>query len=882
MLMLDDTTLATGSADKTIRLWSVSTYACMSVVYGHTGSITCLLPLSGIRASGIRLAASSEEGSSREGELRDALGEKSTNTVGTQDRHLSNISSNRGAESSSSASPSSSFSSSSSSSSLSPAARTPSSSSSATPTKVIAGVNIAAAQLENAVLSLSPQSHVIAPAVGKKNPRELKRSSESVPNMQNDMGNSMGQSVVQRNESARDFKNLGMEGGTSHPYCSGGSDGSLKIWQGNELLHDISRTENENLNDMVQVDHYLVTASGGKYILVYDLKTMTYETLLACHRDSVRCLLYLCEDMFVSGSLDGMIVVWELSSRRPLRTLENPKKYQEESATEKFFSCPVWKLALVDNSHVLAAIGKGFKMYNWQTGQCLLHRTEAHMSNVTDIIPMYGNKAFVTASEDASMRVWSTIPRQRTGVDGSGSLSGGGSAQNSMSDLRGGGKAKKPNAPSNVVCLGRLMGHSMAVQRLLRISNRCFVSCGGDCKVIVWSDENPESRKAAEESEVGELVEGENGMVTIVNKVQYRGLRGNSKDENRRSTGASSSAGSHSGDKNRQGALASSRTSSSMSSVLVKGKHLSVAKGKKGQSSSASSVAGSVDIAPSTYFFDVAESSPNISSDGTITWLATNTREEGGEMAGGSGGVGHIEHTDKDSARVVVFSGFKIHNTYEPDEYHAKPEVEPADNPYASLIPEYIYDNVVMLITERKVTSSSSAFVCCYFWRRMKQSSLLSLLSFLVSSLYSSLFSLLFSLLSTLLSSLFSLLSTLLFSLLFSLLSTLLSSLLSSLLFSLLSSLYPSLFYPSIFSEISILHLETVFLIPFCHPRLHYHLHRHHHHRHHNRHHNRHHYHHHRHHHRHHSHRHHRLDVEGSGQGTFAGTRPLGEHPERC
>ena len=269
-------------------------------------------------------------------------------------------------------------------------------------------------------------------------------------------------------------------GNTSPPlFCSGGSDGRLIIWsiQGQEF--QIQRQENEKcLNCLLQVQNYLITGSDAKYVLVYDLLTLSYKTLLSCHRDSVRCLMKVTDNFFLSGSLDGIIRMWDVNSFLPVVTLENPKEYKVEDEKHKFLCCPVYSVAPLFDDYFVAAIGKGFKVYDASLKVCVEQLDKVHKSVIVEVMPLMGGLEFVTSSEDSTIKIWSVISAPQ------------------KHQMAGGVPGGLAGDSFCVRIKTELVKHHMAVTKLCSFSELSFASGGADHKIYLWNHSGITSPKS--------------------------------------------------------------------------------------------------------------------------------------------------------------------------------------------------------------------------------------------------------------------------------------------------------------------------------------------------------------------------------------------------
>ncbi|ELR23288.1 WD repeatcontaining protein [Acanthamoeba castellanii str. Neff] len=168
-------------------------------------------------------------------------------------------------------------------------------------------------------------------------------------------------------------------------FCSGGNDNKLCIWksgtQQTQLLGCIERQEDE---------------------IVYNTDTLKFDKLLAYHRESVQCLFNISDKLFVSGSLDGSIVLWQSETLTPLRVLEFPEKYFEDHS----YISPVNHFALLSSRYLCAAIGRGFRVYDVAKGDCVIECNEGHEAPVLRLVPLYKGSRLVSCSADSSIKIW--------------------------------------------------------------------------------------------------------------------------------------------------------------------------------------------------------------------------------------------------------------------------------------------------------------------------------------------------------------------------------------------------------------------------------------------------------------------------------------------
>jgi WD40 repeat protein len=193
----------------------------------------------------------------------------------------------------------------------------------------------------------------------------------------------------------------------TNQFCSGGNDRYLRVWNNDgTAVGAIERQEEENLHCMTAISgNKLVTGSTSSLLLVYNTETLKFMKLLAYHRESIRCIVNLNTESFISASLDGAIVIWNSDSLNPTCKLEYPDKFKTE---HNQFILPVHHLERLGYNYIAACISNGFRIYDIQTGDCVMDCQGAHEGNVNHIIPLYSGTRLITCSGDASVRIWGT------------------------------------------------------------------------------------------------------------------------------------------------------------------------------------------------------------------------------------------------------------------------------------------------------------------------------------------------------------------------------------------------------------------------------------------------------------------------------------------
>ena len=197
-------------------------------------------------------------------------------------------------------------------------------------------------------------------------------------------------------------------------FMSAGNDKHLNIWKTTgELVDLIERNEQENLNCVLMLSNKrVVTAGNGAEMVVYSLAEKRCVSLLVAHREPVRCLINLNQNMFVSASIDGTIVVWSSNTLTALHELNFHKTYIN---SEHVYIYNVHQLVKLSEQYLAACIGSGYAVYKIgeKSAEIVMECLNAHSAMVLAIAPLYYGTALVSCSADTTIRFWSSkIPFQ--------------------------------------------------------------------------------------------------------------------------------------------------------------------------------------------------------------------------------------------------------------------------------------------------------------------------------------------------------------------------------------------------------------------------------------------------------------------------------------
>jgi WD40 repeat protein len=328
-------------------------------------------------------------------------------------------------------------------------------------------------------------------------------------------------------------------------FCSGGNDPELCVWdnEGN-LLGLIAREEDENLNEMIALDdHRICTASEKENLRVYDIDKYSILAILEGHKESVQCLTNVNEFMFASASTDGVIILWDTTTleakrklnefvplliptqdqkptqpiRRVPSLLAKTTMKQEVSITpptKSTLNRKIFHIIVINDKYLGVAIGRGFKVYDIETGDLLLVQDEAHRANLNKLIPLHRGNVIVTCSDDSEIRIWNTHRQLRrvktknintpTPTTPLSLISPRSAKRNSRKNVDSTFFSTSQTADTSVnsstneaiqaTLIGEMALHSKAVQDIVPLSYHSFASCGADVMILVWKDARVERR----------------------------------------------------------------------------------------------------------------------------------------------------------------------------------------------------------------------------------------------------------------------------------------------------------------------------------------------------------------------------------------------------
>lgn len=273
--------------------------------------------------------------------------------------------------------------------------------------------------------------------------------------------------------------------GSPIQFCSGGNDRNLFVWSWDPttchiaLLRTITRKEDENLNCMLVLgSNTIVTGSNSACLMTYRIDIGEHERTISYHRESVQCLVELPKrSAFVSGSLDGVIVVWDETVFTRVLELNYPSDSECRDKHGAFPFC-VRSLLPIGDRYLIAAIAKGFDIYDLTSKQRITHFDNAHNSPLTCIISLYSNTRFLTVSTDSIVKLWEAP------TDGESSIN---LRTSSQQPRKKGSLMPRP--------LGEMQAHTGTIFSMVPLSDSSFATCADDNTVVVWKDEVAQSEE---------------------------------------------------------------------------------------------------------------------------------------------------------------------------------------------------------------------------------------------------------------------------------------------------------------------------------------------------------------------------------------------------
>lgn len=193
-------------------------------------------------------------------------------------------------------------------------------------------------------------------------------------------------------------------------FCSGGSDLCLWDRQGSLVAKQSRLSQDSDIHCILRVQHgRVVVATDSCSLDVYSMEvarrstmSISYTGVLEAHREAVRCLDAGPEGLFLTGSLDGSVILWSSLSLTKIRTLNFHTVFVSSRTHAYIYSIS----HMVTHEHfIVVASGYGFQIYNTSSGAQVTSMPKAHSLPVTQLLLLDSGALLLTASADA-IRLW--------------------------------------------------------------------------------------------------------------------------------------------------------------------------------------------------------------------------------------------------------------------------------------------------------------------------------------------------------------------------------------------------------------------------------------------------------------------------------------------
>ncbi|WAR01029.1 WDR41-like protein [Mya arenaria] len=273
--------------------------------------------------------------------------------------------------------------------------------------------------------------------------------------------------------------------GSEGAFCSGGEN--LSLWSPScSLLASYTQSSEENdICMMINMSNDRIVTASDKNLVVYVISHSNELNLvkrLPSHREPVKFLVHVTDDVFASASLDGTIKLWNtdtLASYLCFNSVNDPE------GPNKTFPYSVQTLICLNQRYLCAGIGTGFALFDTETGKTVLHKQNAHHSKINHLTFLCDGLYLATGAVDGAIRLWSCVDVVRDCINGDQ-----GEASRFLIAQHGLYEMWYKMEVQRVSLVGECLAHDGPVQALLNCDNESLVSCGVDGLVIVWKNEN--------------------------------------------------------------------------------------------------------------------------------------------------------------------------------------------------------------------------------------------------------------------------------------------------------------------------------------------------------------------------------------------------------
>lgn len=180
---------------------------------------------------------------------------------------------------------------------------------------------------------------------------------------------------------------------------SAAGDAAIKLWHmenGKEVM-SFNRHHGERINSVAIMGDNIVSGSDDNTVKTWNTATRK-AAVMKGHTMNVGCVL-ASDELIISGSASGDIKIWDMESKREIRTLKGHKSW---------VNC----LALNDNQIISGASDKTIKLWNINSGK-EIHTFTGHKGHVNCL--QAANGFIVSGSSTGEIKIWNIGNRGEAG-----------------------------------------------------------------------------------------------------------------------------------------------------------------------------------------------------------------------------------------------------------------------------------------------------------------------------------------------------------------------------------------------------------------------------------------------------------------------------------